>query len=76
MATKRKKKKLWVVSREKDLDHKAKRLGKRTSAKGNVYYESRLNRADVVPKNYLGKGGKIAKTLNKKVTLKQILKGK
>lgn len=70
---KRGRKKLWVVSREKDLDHKAKRPGKRTTASGSVYYESRLNRADVVPKNFLKKGGKI---LNKKVSLKDILKGK
>jgi hypothetical protein len=69
---KKKTSKLWVVSKEKDQARKAKRQGKRVSADGNVYYESRLNRSDVNPKRKLKKGG----ILSKKVSLKDIFSGK
>ena len=39
--------KLYVKDKVKDKLYKAKPLGKRKSASGKIYYEYRLNRADV-----------------------------
>jgi len=68
----KKRAKLWVKSKSRDLDRKAKKPGKRVSADGNVYYESRKNRSDKNPKKRLAKGG----LLGKKVSLKDIITGK
>ena len=63
----------YVTSRKQDKERKAKHPGKRTTDWGTTYFESRLNRADKNISKRLKKGGKI---LSKKVTLKDILKGK
>ena len=65
-----KKKKDYVVSREADKARKAKKPGKRVSKNGNIYFESRLNRADLNRTVRLKKGG----IMDKKVTFKQLWK--
>jgi hypothetical protein len=64
MATKR-----WVKSKAKDKARKAKHPGRRVADSGSVYYENRLDRADVNRKVRLKKGGFIA-AMNKKVKIK------
>jgi hypothetical protein len=46
-------------STSSDKKRTAKPLGKRVSAEGNVYYEHRLNRGDVDPKEKFEEGGEI-----------------
>ena len=67
------------MSKKQDKKRKAKHPGKRTSASGNVYFESRVNRSDINRTVKLKTGGilkGLKKNLNKKVTAKQILSGK
>lgn len=67
------------MSKKQDKQRKAKHPGKRTSTSGNIYWESRVNRADLNRTIRLKKGGilkTIKKDLNKKVTVKKIFSGK
>lgn len=67
------------MSKKQDKQRKAKHPGKRTSASGNVYFESRMNRADLNRTLKLKKGGilkTIKKDFNKNTTLKKIFSGK
>lgn len=65
MATRR-----WVKSKEKDKARKAKHPGRRVSDSGSVYYENRLDRADINRKVRLKKGG-FLKAMNKVIKIKK-----
>lgn len=56
-------KKLWVHSKERDKSERALPVGRRVSKTGRVYYEYRLNHADVNPKKKLAEGAEIESML-------------